>query len=103
MSRRQKRTTNRVAAWWRDRYAEADGIPSEMAAVRFQRVRADVNDRHPAAQAAAWGRVNDRLDDLISELASLTDSEIAGKEIAGYPAKRVGHGQTRPRARENPA
>jgi hypothetical protein len=88
MSRRQKRTATRVAAWWRDRYAEADGIPSEMAAVRWNRVRADVNDRHPAVRTAAWGRVITRLDALIDELSSLTDSDIAGKEISIYPAHR---------------
>lgn len=103
ISRRQKRTAKRVATWWHDRYAEVDGTPAAMAATRWDRVRADVNDRHPTARTAAWGRVVSRLDDLIEELASLTDSEIAGKEIAGYPVRRGGHGQTRARARDNPA
>jgi len=87
-SRRQKRTEKRVTSWWASRLAEAKGDPARRALVRFNHIQARLADRARPAQPGAWGIVNQRLDDLYHELEALTDSEIAGKEIAGYPGHR---------------
>lgn len=81
MSRRQKLTAKRVERFWADKYTAA-AHRAARACVAFDHLKAILEDRHTDPNAPIWAVINDRLDDLLTEITATTDREVFQNKIS---------------------